>query len=148
MAKIETWDIFMPEDSQDFTSKSYYQWRVEVLRNTDMAEYRLRKLYRLGFTPQDIARDRHHEVFPPPKLRVKRVAPHSKATRGRTLGAKRKAWIYAKVLHEAAESILLFYRLEPAMLAEVRADAARFKELRRKYHPGGKQLTRTKIVEV
>lgn len=130
---VETWDIVMPEDPRDVTSKSFHRWKSDVLQHTDMAETRLRRLYKLGFSSEDIRADKHHAIYPPPAPVKKRVAPAMRSIRGRTLSADKKAWIYARALHEAAEGILTFYRLEPDRLEETRRDVIRFKELMIKY---------------
>ena len=127
-----TWDTYIPHKLGD-TSADYARWRAEVLAIRDLPEYKLRKLWKANYSPKDIAQNKHWAMYPPQGQTRKRLAPGTsqEAKRGRTLGDKKKTWIYAKALHEAAEFILTFYRLEPAMLEQTRKEAGDFLALMR-----------------
>ena len=117
------------------TSRDYEEWKWHVAKVRELPEYKLRKLWKMNFSPKDIAADKHWEVYPPVGVRRKKVAPGTpqETKRGRTLGAKKKNWIYARALKEAAQGILDFYRLDSIMLGEVRRELAQFTELTKTY---------------
>lgn len=129
---METWDTYIPHKLGD-TRVDYVRWRAEVLQIRDMSESKLRKLWKLNFSLKDIAQDKHWAIYPPNRPVKRRVAPKMTSERGRTLSAKKKQWIYARALYQAAESILQFYRLDTAMLVETRKELEGFRELMKKF---------------
>ena len=138
---MEIWNNYIPHKLGD-TSGDYQRWRAEVMAIRDLPEYKMRKLWKENFSPKDIAEDKHWAIYPPPAPDRKRIAPGTPqdAKRGRTINEKKKAWIYARALHEAAESILTFYRLDSTMLKETRDELENFKQLMRKHsHKSAKE---------
>ena len=130
----QSWDIVVPPGN-DFTSKTFHEWKSAVLAHTDMAEHRLRKLYRLGFTPDDIKADKHHAVFPPPRdTRIRKVAGISPdQIRGKNLGEKKINWMYASALRDVAQAILQYHSLDDKTRARIIADRNHFVDLVRQY---------------
>ena len=138
MEKSETWETVLP-GGNDFTSKNFHQWKSAVLKHTDMSESRLRKLWRLGFTPEAIAKDEHHAVYPPDKAsRARQRAGISEGQlRGKNLGDKRISWMYASALCDVAEGILRFHSLDPATRDRIMKELEGFKALMIKYSHKG-----------
>lgn len=133
-------EITIPHKLGD-TSEDYARWRAEVLAIRDMPEYKLKKLWKANFSPKDIAANRHWEMFPPPQPIKKRIAPgiRQEDKRGRRISEKKKAWVYARALKQAAEALLAFYRMESAMLAETRKEMEHFTALMKKYDHKSKE---------
>lgn len=129
---MDIWDIAIPHKLGD-TSADYARWRAEVLQIREISEYKLRKLWKLNFSPKDIEQDKHWAIYPPNRPVKRRVAPQMTSERGKALSVKKKQWIYARALYQAAESILQFYRLDTATLAETRKELEGFKELMKKF---------------
>jgi hypothetical protein len=134
----ENWDTYIPHKLGD-TSADYARWRAEVLAVRDMSESRLRKLWKANFSPADIAADKHWAMFPPNPPNRKHIAPGTpqEAKQGRTIGDKKINWIYARALQQAAQSILAFYRLEPAALERTRKQLAEYTDLVKKFSHKG-----------
>ena len=126
----QSWDIVVPPGN-DFTSKTFHEWKSAVLAHTDMAEHRLRRLYRLGFTPDDIKADKHHAVFPPPRdTRIRKVAGISPdQIRGKNLGEKKINWMYASALRDVAQAILKYHSLDAKTRARVQKELINFDSL-------------------
>ena len=126
----QSWDIVVPPGN-DFTSKTFHEWKSAVLAHTDMAEHRLRRLYRLGFTPADIKADKHHAVFPPPvDRRIRKVAGISPdQIRGKNLGEKKINWMYASALRDVAQAILKYHSLDAKTRARVQKELINFDSL-------------------
>jgi hypothetical protein len=133
MDKIETWDVVI-DPGIGFTSKVYHQWKADVLKVRDFPEYKLRKLYKAGYTAAQIDENKHWEQFPPtPDARQRKAARMGQSVRGRCLTDKRKNWIYARALRDAAEGMLKYYRTEIPFRELLKADVVRFKELMKIY---------------
>ncbi len=120
-----TWDG--PITRLGDTTGDYMRWKGQVLQIRDLPEYKLRKLWKLNFSPKDIENDKHWSVYPPPGERV-RVKPGMQPGegRGRALTERGLQRCYATVLLHEAERILQFHRLDANMLQQVRANVATF----------------------
>ena len=120
----------MPSRMGD-TSKDYGLWRNAVWKVRELPEYKMRKLWKLNYSPADIEADKHWEVFPPGG-RVKKLAEaemRQSERRGARLtnhGIDRK---YASALRHEAERMLRVYRMDPEEVARLRADVEKFKAL-------------------
>jgi len=128
-------DMFLTTRLGD-TSRDYAEWRAKVLDVRLLPEYKLKKLWKLNFTPQDIAADRHWEVFPPDRhLRIKKVRgiQVDGSRRGRAISQKKKDWIYARALRDAADGLLLYHALSPEMRTQVQKERDHFAALVKKY---------------
>ncbi|MFA5897672.1 MAG: hypothetical protein WC829_01035 [Hyphomicrobium sp.] len=113
------------------TSKDYAEWRAKVWAVRELPEYKMRKLWRLNYTPDDIANDRHWEVYPQNRAAQRRqeIETRLSARRGARLtnhGIDRK---YATALRSEAERMLRVYRMDPEEVARLRADVEKFKAL-------------------
>jgi len=120
----------MPSRMGD-TSKDYGLWRNEVWKVRELPEYKMKKLWRLNYTPADIAADKHWEVYPPTgntRKAIEREMAQS-ARRGARLtnhGIDRK---YASALRHECERMLRVYRMDPEEVARLRKELAQFKAL-------------------
>lgn len=120
----------MPSRMGD-TSKDYGLWRNAVWKVRELPEYKMKKLWRLGYSPADIEADKHWAVYPPDKATKKRIEAElaQSARRGARLtnhGIDRK---YASALRTEAERMLRVYRMDPEEVARLRADVEKFKAL-------------------
>ena len=131
---METWNTVI-EGGRDSTSKAYHQWKAEVLKIRDMAEYKLYKLWKLNFTPADIEADKHWAIFPPDRAtRQRKILGRTDDTpRGRTLGYKKKQWLYARALFDVADGLLTFHSLDQAMREATVKERDAFRELMKKF---------------
>lgn len=111
----------------------YQRWKADVLAVRLLPEYKLKKLWKLNFTPRDIEQNRHYEVFPQMRRaeRKDESADDPTMRRGRALSDKGIDWRYARALRNEAEDLLRYHRLLPAQVARVRKDLARFSKLAR-----------------
>jgi hypothetical protein len=131
---METWETEI-DGGNDSTSKNFHQWSAEVLKIRDMAQYKLFKLWKLNFTPADIAANKHHVIYPPDRATRRRTAlgRTEEQKRGKKLSAKKKQWLYARALRDMAEAVLAFHSMEQAMIDETRKELEGFKELMKKF---------------
>ena len=114
--------------------RDYLEWCAKVRAIRYLPEYKLRKLWKLNFSPKDIEADRHHAVFP---VKASRVRPGlNPEKRGKTMTRRGVDRRYAKILLSEATRIVKWHRLEPATLASVRADIENFSALVKKLHKG------------
>lgn len=120
-------DVHLPGRLGD-TTDDYLRWKAEVARVRFLPEYKLRKLWRLNYSPLDIAHDRHHEVYPP---RVKRVPRGTlrRERRGAALSGRAIRLSLARALLRDIRRILAQHRLEPRELALARDCEERFARL-------------------
>lgn len=134
MDELEAWETVLP-GGDDRTSKNYHQWKSAVLKIRDMAEYKLYKLFRMGFSVADIEADKHWSVYPPDRETRKRKALGrlEDQKRGRRLSLKKKQWLYARALRAVADGILAFHSLDEKMRVETKAERDGFDELVKKF---------------
>ena len=130
--KEETWENVIA-GGNDRTSKNYNQWRVAVLKVRDMAEYKLFKLWKMGFSLADIEADKHHAVFPPdqPTRIRKALGRDEDQKRGRKISEKKKLWLYARACRDVADGILQFHSIDRAMRESVKKERDHFDKVMR-----------------
>lgn len=123
---MEIWDITVESRPGEV---EYQRWRREVLAIRDMAEYRLKRLWRLNFSPADIAADKHWEIYPPPKPARAKPGIAIGEGRGRGVSERSVHLRYAQALLREARGLLQYSRMEPRVLERVRRDEAKFKQI-------------------
>jgi len=107
MGKISTWDI-TPEDT-NWREHEYNTWRAAVSHVIYLPEYKLKKLWRLHYTVEDIAANKHHAVFPLPKPKLG-IGKHN-PKRGRRLMPKAMDIAALKAMQKTYEHFLRFNSL-------------------------------------
>lgn len=136
--------LVLPLGSAARVHDDWLRYRQSILEVRFLSDAKIRKLWKAGYTPADVAADRHHELFPSlarrqivekQKLRRQAALERAKAgeavrgmRRGRTMNKAGIDLRVARAVRDELQAICGWHRLEPEALAYARGMLERVKE--------------------